>query len=219
MNNTVVLRFADHGEGGLSHGMREKSYTAYEEMIHVPLIVHNPRLYPEPLETMAFYDHRDLLPTILDLAGVRDAESYGIGKSIVPVMQDPSKSVQDHTLFSYDDVFFVPPTAPGGHIRAMREGDWTYAVYFSMDGGGETTDSAKGGKSDTPNSLPTPPHMEYELYNIQSDPGQMNNLLHGKPTEDVRKEWVRLHDKLTQHLVDAGNLPNGFQWPLWPAQA
>ena len=39
MNDTIILRFADHGEGGLSHGMREKAYTAYEEMIHIPLIV------------------------------------------------------------------------------------------------------------------------------------------------------------------------------------
>ncbi len=217
MDNTIILRFADHGELGLSHGMREKSYTAYEEMIHVPLIVHNRRLYPEPLETMAFYDHRSLLPTILDLAGVRDADSYGIGKSIVPVMQDPSKSVQDHTLFSYDDVFFVPPTAPGGHIRAMREGDWTYAVYFSMDGSG--WESAKPPeKPDTvKQSMPQPAQLEYELYNIQSDPDQMNNLLHGAPTADVRKEWARLHDKLTKGLYDAGNLPNGFQWPIWPA--
>jgi arylsulfatase A-like enzyme len=109
---------------------------------------HNRRLYPEPLETTAFYDHRDLLPTILDLAGVRDAESYGIGKSIVPVMQDPSKTVQDHTLFSFDDVFFVPPSAPNSHIRAMREGDWTYAAYFSLDGGGgKPPDSAKAGNA------------------------------------------------------------------------
>ena len=57
MNDTIVLRLADHGEGGLSHGMREKAYTVYEEMIHIPLIVHNPKLYPEPLETDAFYDH------------------------------------------------------------------------------------------------------------------------------------------------------------------
>ncbi len=41
-DSTIVLRLADHGEGGLSHGMREKAYTAYEEMIHIPLIVHNP---------------------------------------------------------------------------------------------------------------------------------------------------------------------------------
>ncbi len=68
--------------------MREKAYTVYEEMIHIPLIVHNPKLYPEPLETDAFYDHLDLLPTILDLAGISDAESYGIGKSIVPVIRE-----------------------------------------------------------------------------------------------------------------------------------
>jgi choline-sulfatase len=73
-NDTIVLRLADHGEGGLSHGMREKAYTVYEEMIHIPLIVHSPKLYPEALETDAFYDHLDLLPTILDLAGVADAD-------------------------------------------------------------------------------------------------------------------------------------------------
>ena len=45
----------------------------------------------------------------------------------------------------------------------------------------------------------------------------MSNLLHGTPTADVKKEWARLHDKLTQSLYDAGNLPDGFQWPIWPA--
>jgi choline-sulfatase len=52
MDKTVILRIADHGEGGLSHGMREKAYTIYEEMIHIPLIVHNPKMYPEPAEPM-----------------------------------------------------------------------------------------------------------------------------------------------------------------------
>jgi choline-sulfatase len=46
-DNTIILRIADDGKGGLSHGMREKAYTVYEEMIHIPLIVHNPKLYPE----------------------------------------------------------------------------------------------------------------------------------------------------------------------------
>ena len=196
-NDTIILRFADHGEGGLSHGMREKAYTAYEEMIHIPLIVHNPTLYPEPLETNAFYDHLDLLPTILDLAGISDPESYGIGRSIVPVMRDPSQSVQDHTIFSYDDVFFLPPSASGGHIRAIREGDWTYAVYFGLDGSG----------------------LEYELYNIKNDLGQMTNLLHGKPTRDTKQEWARLHEILTDRLVASANLPDDFGWPLQPALA
>jgi choline-sulfatase len=197
MNDTIILRFADHGESGLAHGMREKAYTVYEEMIHIPLIVHNPKLYPEPLETTAFYDHLNLLPTILDLAGVPDPESYAIGKSIVPIIRDPSKTVQDHTIFSFDDRFFVPASAAGGHIRAVREGDWTYAVYFGLDGAG----------------------LEYELYNLKNDPGQMNNLLHRKPTPDTRKEWGRLHKILTERLVASANLPDSFGWPLQPALA
>jgi len=36
----------------------------------------------------------------------------------------------------------------GGHVRAIREGERTYAVYFGMDGAG----------------------LEYEPYNIKSDP-------------------------------------------------
>jgi choline-sulfatase len=196
-DDTIILRLADHGESGLAHGMREKAYTVYEEMIHIPLIVHNPKLYPEPLETEAFYDHLNLLPTILDLAGVADPESYAIGKSIVPVMRDPSKTVQDHTLYSFDDRFFVPASAAGGHIRAIREGDWTYAVYFGLDGSG----------------------LEYEFYNLKNGPGQMDNPIYRNPTQDTKKEWARLHKMLTERLVASANLPASFGWPLQPALA
>jgi choline-sulfatase len=196
MDSTVILRLADHGEGGLSHGMREKAYTVYEEMIHIPLIVHNPKVYPEPLATDAFYDHLDLMPTILELAGVANTNSYALGKSVVPVMRDPSTSVHDFTTFSFDDRFFLPAGTPGGHIRAVREGDWTYAVYFGLDGSG----------------------LQYELYDIKNDPGQMNNVLYGEPASAVRKEWSRLHQLLTRRFIETGNLPDDFGWPIEPAR-
>ncbi len=194
IDNTIILRLADHGEGGLSHGMREKAYTVYEEMIHVPLIIHNPRLYPEPRETEALYNHLDLLPTILDLAGVTNPNSYAIGKSVVPVIKSPATQVQDHLLFSFDDRFYLPSAFPGGHIRAMVEGDWTYAVYFGLDGSG----------------------LEYELYDRKTDPGQLNNLLYDPATPDVKQEWRRLHKILTERFIDAGNLPDSFTWPFEP---
>ncbi len=196
-DNTVILRFSDHGEAGLSHGMREKAYSVYEEMIHIPLIVHNRGLFPEPAETDAFYDHLDLLPTLLDLAGVANPNSYALGRSIVPVIKDPNSRVRDHTAFSFDDLFFLPADVPGGHIRAIREGDWTYAVYFSMDGGS----------------------IEYELYDLRNDPLQMKNLLHGNPAADIRREWSRLHRLSSASFVDAGNLPDSFGWPIDPAMA
>jgi choline-sulfatase len=194
MDNTIILRLADHGEGGLSHGMREKAYTVYEEMIHIPLIVHNPKLYPEPRETEAFYNHLDLLPAILDLAGIANPNSFAIGKSLVPVIKDPATRVQDHLLFSYDDRFFLPSGFPGGHLRALVEDEWTYAVYFGLDGSG----------------------LEYELYNRKTDRGQLDNLLFDTPAADLKTEWTRLHRTLTNRLVETSNLPNFFVWPFEP---
>ena len=47
-SRTVVVRCADHGEMGLSHGgLRQKAFNAYEETIHVPLVVSNPVLFPK----------------------------------------------------------------------------------------------------------------------------------------------------------------------------
>jgi hypothetical protein len=86
---------------------------------------------------------------------------------------------------------------PGSHIRATREGDWTYAVYFGLDGSG----------------------LEYELYNLKSDPGQLKNLVYGEATGDVKREWSRLHRMLTPRLVETSNLPDAFTWPLETVKA
>lgn len=137
------------------------------------------------------------MPTILDLAGVPKPDSYGFGNSIVPVIREPSRSVRDHAAFSFDDRFFLPANYPGAHIRAIRAGEWTYAVYFGTDGAG----------------------IEYELYNLKSDPLQLKNLLYGAPAADIRREWSRLHEKLTKRFIEASNLPNSFAWPIAPASA
>ena len=55
----------------------EKTYSAYEEMIHIPLVVSNPLLYPEPRETQASTPHLDLLPTLAELAGVPELRRTG----------------------------------------------------------------------------------------------------------------------------------------------
>ncbi len=101
---TIVVRTADHGELALSHGMREKSYTAYEKMIQIPLVVSNPLVYSEPRETQAFYSHLDLLPTLAELAGVPELVSHGLGRSMVPVLRDPSASVQDSRRGHHDHI-------------------------------------------------------------------------------------------------------------------
>ncbi|MFA6916110.1 MAG: sulfatase-like hydrolase/transferase [Parachlamydiales bacterium] len=192
--DTIIIRTADHGELGLSHGMREKAYTVYEEVTHIPFIVSNPKLYPSAKTTDAFYCHLDLLPTIAELAQVPDFKKFGKGTSVVPVLENPAASVQDSILFTYDDVFFLPDDVPGGHIRALREGDWTYAVYYSENA----------------------TNFEYEMYNIKDDPGQLKNLLHGTVKPENAAEARRLHVKLKEKIDHAEALPKDFAWPKAP---
>lgn len=40
--NTLIVFTSDHGELHGSHGMHNKGYCAYEETMHVPLIVYDP---------------------------------------------------------------------------------------------------------------------------------------------------------------------------------
>ena len=65
----VIIRAADHGEMGLAHGgLRQKMFNAYEETIHLPLIISHPGLPNKGQTTDALASLVDLLPTVASLA-------------------------------------------------------------------------------------------------------------------------------------------------------
>ena len=71
--NTIVIFTSDHGEYGAAHGMlMEKWYAAYEEAVHVPVVIHSSSINPDPnmKQCDALTNHVDMLPTILGFAGV-----------------------------------------------------------------------------------------------------------------------------------------------------
>jgi len=189
---SIIIRTADHGEAGLSHGLRQKAYSVYEEMIHVPLIISNPVLFPQTKQTDSLYSHADLLPTLTDIAGVKNV--YSKGRSIFPVVKNNTVQVQDSILFAYDDVIpGLTESSPASHIRAVRSGDYIYAVYF------------------TPNVV----HYEYEMYNLVKDPQQMVNLLYAKNiTPDSVKVAATLDDVLRAKIEEYDAMPKGTIWPL-----
>ena len=87
-DDTVILRTSDHGELAMSHGrMRQKFYNAYREALSVPLIVSNPRLFPEPQ-----LDRRARQPDrrAADAGGARGcprAGAYGFkGRDLSPIL-------------------------------------------------------------------------------------------------------------------------------------
>ena len=116
--NTIVVFLSDHGELLSAHGdMHQKWYTSYEESIHVPFIISNPVLFPEPVSLNAITSHVDFLPTLLGLAGLEVEpllEQFGedftdplmpVGRNlagVVTVEVDPA-TVEDPIYFMTDD--------------------------------------------------------------------------------------------------------------------
>jgi choline-sulfatase len=86
--NTLVIRLADHGEMGLSHGgMRQKAYNAYEETIHVPLVVSNPKLFLKPVRTSALASLVDIMPTLATIADVPGKDKLNLkGTDLTPII-------------------------------------------------------------------------------------------------------------------------------------
>lgn len=68
LENTLIVATADHGESLGEHGETTHGLFAYEATIAVPLIVSAPRLDAAIVDTPA--GHVDVVPTILDLAGI-----------------------------------------------------------------------------------------------------------------------------------------------------
>jgi arylsulfatase A-like enzyme len=75
--DTIVIFTSDHGEMlGAHGGMHQKWHNAYEEAIHVPLIISNPVLFKEPRSAHMLTSHVDIIPTLMGMArlDVKEAE-------------------------------------------------------------------------------------------------------------------------------------------------
>ncbi len=191
-SRTVIVRTADHGELGLSHGgLRQKIFNAYEESIHVPLVVSSPALFPSPRQSDALVSLVDVVPTLLGLAGGPDAPGGLDGHDLGPVLRGERDGVRDAVLFTYDDhqagtAFQEAPGQPN-RIRCVRDRRWKYAVYLDPDGAVAP---------------------EYELYDLEADPDEALNLVAkgtgAGRTAQARREARRLHGVLERLCAASG---------------
>ncbi|MFD0319534.1 sulfatase-like hydrolase/transferase [Lysobacter gummosus] len=184
-NQTLIVRFADHGELGLSHGMVEKFVNAYDEAIHVPLLFSNPVAWPQGAQTQALASSVDLLPTLASLLNVSSQFPDLVGADLSGVLEGSSDSVQDYVHYTYDDMTQGGPSV----IRAIRSSQWLYAVYVPAAG-----TQSQGG--------------DWEMYDLSADPQQNTNLA-GNP-DYAEQQWV-LEAELAIQMKEKGTTPPG--WP------
>lgn len=113
--DTIVVFLSDHGELlGAHGGLYQKWYNTYEETIHVPFSVHNPKLFPERQQTEMITSHVDIVPTLLGLAGISEKEaqrslqdSYTevhplVGRDLTPLLRG-----KDHFFRANEPIYFM----------------------------------------------------------------------------------------------------------------
>ena len=221
-SRTVIFRCSDHGEMGLSHGgLRQKAFNAYEETIHIPLVVSNPLLFSKPAQTDALASLIDLVPTIATIAGAdlgRTADGAVRGRDLSPVLAEratpegdrlraagidldrwvhhpaPAPSVQEEIHFTYDDhqAATALQNVSGQPNRIRAVRTARHKFAIYFDPEGKAA-------------------TEHEMYDLERDPDERHNLvdrISGEPlSSSDRRTRLELGDRLESVMEANGTKP------------
>jgi N-acetylglucosamine-6-sulfatase len=188
--NTLVIYTGDNGYFWGEHGLIDKRY-AYEESIRIPLLMRYPRLIPEGGRKVSeMVLNIDLAPTLLSAAGIEKPE-FMQGHSYLGLAAGKKILWRDSFLYEYYmDPIQVPGIVrlqdnpesllmkqvnkigfPHPPIRAVRTRDWKYIRYLAGD-------------------------LKDEMYNLDYDPKERNNLVDDTEAAGKKKELVQGLDRL-----------------------
>jgi len=70
LDRTLLVITSDHGENIGDHGLMSHAYSLHDTLIHVPLIVRYPELFPPGQRVTPQVQLTDLFPTVLDVLGL-----------------------------------------------------------------------------------------------------------------------------------------------------
>ncbi|MDF1798350.1 MAG: sulfatase [Planctomycetota bacterium] len=152
-DDTLVVLVADHGEEFLEHGWLGHTRYLYQGMVHVPLIVADPRHGDQhqrrvapPVSTVS------VMATVLELAGIDPAPYQLDAASLAGYVAQGASSYEPGPVFS--EVDFVP-TNPNNHAKVAH-------LEAVLEGHTKTVRSLIGNA--------------HERYDLEADPGELVDL-------------------------------------------
>jgi N-acetylglucosamine-6-sulfatase len=192
LDDTVVVFISDNGVFEGEHRIRNGKHFPYEEAAHLPLLIRMPPRLREDAPSMISSPaaNIDLAPTILDLANAEPCVARNgcrtmDGLSLLPQLEgEPAPDARD-LLTELDDPNPLGLGKPCRYEAIHRPND--VYVEYSM---AEVTTSCE-------------PVDDAELYDLPSDPFQLQNLLPASnPSVEARRE--SLADRLDELRQCAG---------------
>jgi arylsulfatase len=104
--NTLIVFLSDHGEHLGEHRLWGHHPPGYIQGLHVPLLMHYPEKLPRKQTINQTVQLLDLMPTILELAGI-DTETLPLqGDSLIPLMEGRQLSYWNDRLNVSDEVVY-----------------------------------------------------------------------------------------------------------------
>ncbi len=187
MDDTAIIFTTDHGFYFGEHGMLGKTLMRkgeflgaplYEEVTHVPLLAYVPGV--KPRRTNALVSHVDLMPTVLELAGVEIPDAVQ-GQSLLSLIRGKTQRARNFTVCT------MPLYNPGEGTRVVDNFDRRVQEYLpsTLISGPWTMLYAREG-------------APVELYNVKSDPQQRRNVARRNPkiVQRLHRQFVKMLEQL-----------------------
>jgi arylsulfatase A-like enzyme len=183
---TLVVITADHGEGFGEHGRVEHSETLYNHVLHVPLAFYWPG-HVTPGSSQAVVELVDVMPTILDLAGMPAPPGLD-GRSLAARIRGAQSRLPPRPAYA------ELRSAFGYCVRAGKPVGCLIGQYAVQTAGFKLIESK------------VPPFTD--LYDLSADPGEQHDVAAQFP--DKVKELGAL---LADYVADKGAKPSAAPPP------
>lgn len=209
LRNTYVIFTSDNGFFYGEHRLLGGKFLAYEPSTHLPFLIRGPHI-KAGTESGEIVGNIDVAPTILELAGVTPDKSVD-GRSMKPFFEDPEL----RTLRPYLFESFVETDDVNEAGAIAEPGDQSRATALQQRAASQGEAAARPGGEASASLLAPPkdyegirlgpykyiawPDGEKELYDLETDPYELNNLVRIPNYFPVRNF---LHRELTEHLED-----------------
>jgi len=116
LDKTTIIFHSDHGDEFWEHGSYGHGTRLYDEIIHAPLIIFIPGIEGKEIDALA--QGVDIIPTILDLVGIKTPKQTQ-GKSLLPLILGYNKTVRG---YAYSQSL--------SNIFSIRSKEWKYITNF-----------------------------------------------------------------------------------------
>ena len=198
--NTIVIFMSDNGPNStyFTAGLRAKKGSVYENGFRSPFAIRWPEGMPEIRKIKDPVMHIDLLPTLAAACGVEVPDKLNLdGKNVLPLLTGDIEKLPERYLFMQAHRGNVPDK-----YRSFMVRKGPYKVVQSRGSSSEQW----------------PQEPKFELYNIETDPGENHDIAAKHP--EIVKEFVGEYEKFYEDVsVELqGNMGLPYPYELNPIQ-